>query len=65
MSVVEIESAIKQLPANELAEFASWFEEFHARAWDRQIEQDIRTGKLDALGQRAKTDFEAGRCKPL
>lgn len=65
MSVIEIESAIQQLPADELSELARWFEEFHARAWDEQIERDVETGRLDTLGQQAKADFEAGLCKPL
>ncbi len=42
-----------------------WFEEYWADAWDRRIEADIQSGKLDSLGRQADADFEAGRCKPL
>jgi hypothetical protein len=65
MDVKEIESAIAQLPPSELAELAKWFEEFQARVWDEQLEQDVHSGRLDALIQQAEQDFEQGRCEPL
>ena len=65
MSLREIETVVAQLPPADLAEFAQWFEEFQADAWDRQIEQDALAGRLDALGQQADREFEAGRCRPL
>lgn len=65
MDVKEIESAIAQLPPSELAELAKWFEEFQARAWDAQLEQDIKGGRLDALIKQAEQDFERGTCEPL
>ena len=34
MSVKELEKAISQLSAGELAKFSSWFDEFRAEAWD-------------------------------
>ena len=42
MSVEELQSAISQLPAEELNRFSQWFEEFLADQWDRHIEADIR-----------------------
>jgi len=65
MILKELESAVTQLPADELAAFARWFEEYWADAWDRRIEADIQSGKLDSLGRQADADFEAGRCKPI
>ncbi len=65
MSLQELESAVSQLPADELNAFARWFEEYLADAWDRRIEEDIKAGRLDEAGRRADADFEAGRCKPL
>jgi hypothetical protein len=65
MSLQELESAVSQLPAEQLNAFARWFEEFLADAWDRQIEADVAAGRLDELGRRADADFEAGRCDPL
>lgn len=65
MSLDELETAVTKLPAEELAAFARWFEEYLADAWDRRIEADIRAGRLDEAGRRADADFDAGRCKPL
>ena len=65
MSREEIESAIALLPASEVAKLAKWFEEFQARVWDQQLEEDVQAGRLDALVEQAEEDFEQGRCEPL
>ena len=49
MSVAEIEAAIKTLPKEELVRFNEWYQEFLEEAWDEQIRQDVRAGKLDFL----------------
>lgn len=61
----EIESAIAQLPAAEVAQLAQWFEQFHAQMWDDQIEKDVKTGRLDSLLEEAALDSESGCCDPL
>lgn len=65
MSVLELEQAISQLPAEELSKLAAWFEEFMADEWDKQIERDVAAGKFDQIIRKADEDFEAGRCTPL
>ena len=65
MSVKELESVVAKLSPAELSAFAEWFEEFMADAWDKQIDADVRAGKLDHLGKQADDDFKAGRCRPL
>ena len=65
MSIEEIESAVSGLSATELARFSQWFEEFIADQWDRQIEHDMQTDRLDAALKRADEHYEAGRCTPL
>jgi hypothetical protein len=65
MSIEELEMVVSHLSTEELASFSQWFEEFRAKQWDRQIEADILAGRLDAAGQRADDDFEAGRCTSL
>ena len=64
MVLKDLESAITQLPADELAACAA-LEVYWADACDQQIEADIKSGKLDESGRQADADFEAGRCKPL
>jgi len=65
MDVREIESAISQLPRAQVAELAAWFEKFHAQLWDTQIEQDVRSGRLDSLLEETKRDLDSGSCEPL
>jgi len=52
-NVKSIEKAVEALPPSELAEFRLWFAEFDAAAWDKQIEQDAASGKLDDLASEA------------
>ena len=65
MSVQEIESAIANLPPDQLAALAEWFDEYRADEWDRQIEADAKAGRLDALVREAQADIAAGRTRPL
>ena len=55
----EIEAAVSKLSADVLCAFTRWFEEFLADDWDRQIEADIRSGKLDKAGRRADASIDA------
>ena len=65
MNIEELESVVSGLPADQLARFSEWFEEFMADQWDRQIEQDVAAGRLDAAIKRADDHYAAGRCTPL
>lgn len=65
MRVHEIEAAIAELTPEELAEFAAWFEEYQAKAWDEQIARDVRAGRFDPLIQRAREQIKAGEGRPL
>ena len=64
-TVNEIESAVSKLSRDELHSFRSWFHEFDADAWDKQFEQDVHAGRLDALADEALRDFREGRCRDL
>ena len=66
MSQVEmLEQTVKQLSPGERAAFRSWFIEFDAAEWDRQIERDSETGKLDRLVQSAVEEHKAGKTKRI
>jgi hypothetical protein len=58
----EIEEAVRRLSPKELAAFQSWFAQLDAAAWDRQIEEDVVAGRLDALADEALNDLREGRC---
>ena len=62
-TVREIELAVSQLSPEQLATFREWFDEFDAKAWDKQFELDAVSGKLDELASQAILDFRAGKCK--
>ena len=54
-----------QLFEGEIQDFSNWLQEYLNDAWDKQIEADTKSSRLDQLIQRAKADIEANRVKPL
>jgi hypothetical protein len=64
MTVAEIESAIVQLPPKDLAELAAWLREYHQEVWDKQIENDLEAGRLDAMLAQVDKECEAGLARP-
>ena len=66
MSKVEaVEREVQSLSSAELAAFRQWFHEFDAASWDRQIEEDVRAGKLDRLADAALQALKAGKYTEL
>jgi hypothetical protein len=65
MSVQEIEKAIENLPVREIHELADWLAERRNQLWDKQIEEDAKAGRLDALINRAKDQNRQGLTRPL
>lgn len=61
VTVRDIEEAIRRLAPAELAAFRAWFAEFDAEAWDRQFEEDVAAGRLDALAEETLRDLGSGR----
>ena len=59
--IEQLEHDVKKLTEDELSAFRQWFMNFDAEAWDRQIENDLRAGKLDRLAQKALADYKAGK----
>ena len=65
MSAAEIIDQVQKLPAKEVFELARWLRKYEAELWDKQIEADIRAGKLDKLGEEALAELRAGRTRPF
>jgi hypothetical protein len=65
MSVREIEVAITKLPAKQVGRLTAWLVEYHHKLWDKQIEEDLESGRLDALLEAADKDHAAGMATPL
>ena len=49
----EIEMSVESLPENEYGQFRLWFLERDWEIWDREIEVDSASGKLDILAREA------------
>jgi hypothetical protein len=64
-TVEDIEKAVSKLAAEDLARFRAWFEEFDAARFDRKIELDAQSGKLDRLAEQAIADCRQGRAHDL
>ena len=63
--IEKLEREVRDLSAKELATFREWFAAFDAAEWDRQLEEDVKAGKLDALADAALADHRAGRSQRL
>lgn len=65
MSVQEIETAITQLNSEEFWKLSDWIIEYRNQQWDKQIGEDAKAGRLDALINRAKEQNRQGLTRPL
>ena len=63
--VEKIEQDIRKLDRKELLAFRRWFREYDSDKWDRQIEEDVRAGKLDKLAEEALAEHRAGNSKEI
>jgi hypothetical protein len=63
--VQEIENTILSLPRKEYEELRRWFLDRDWDEWDRAIEEDAKTGKLDFLVREAADAKRKGRLREL
>ncbi len=64
-TVSEIEQAFEKLPDGDLLALREWIVKRDSDAWDRQIEADIKAGRLEHLMEKALADDAAGRTTPF
>ena len=57
----EIKAAIQQLTENDVRQLSVWLQEYLDEMWDRQIEADLVSGKLDKFIAKAEADIAANR----
>ncbi len=65
MSIEELESAIEALPADQYSVLRNWFLERDWTKWDREIEVDAASQKLDFLFEEAEGAKANGTLRPL
>jgi hypothetical protein len=63
--VEKIEQDIRSLNRDELLAFRRWFRQYDSDEWDRQIEEDVRAGKLDRFAEEALAAHRKGKSKEL
>ena len=60
-----LEEEIKKLSPEELAELRDWLLEQDAEAWDKEIERDAASGKLEKLFEKSLADHRAGKSREI
>ena len=64
-TLAEIQQAIISLPKSDYAQLIRWLREYDWEEWDREIEEDVRAGKLDALAAEAWEAKAKGELREL
>ncbi len=64
-SLSEIEHAVEKLSPAEFNKFRLWFFQYDQNKWDKQLENDINSGKLDQFAKEAISEYETGKTKKL
>lgn len=62
--VQEVKKIIQGFNTIELTQFREWFYDY-APAWDAQIEEDVKEGRLDSLAARAADEYKKGLCTEI
>ncbi len=52
-TLTEIQQAIISLPKSDYAQLVCWLQEYDWQEWDREFEEGVKAGRLDALAAEA------------
>lgn len=58
--LADIENKIINLSENDLKDFRTWFYEYDNQIWDKQLENDVHSGKLEDLASKAMNEYQSG-----
>ncbi len=64
-SLKTAEEIVSELSRKDLAAFRKWFAEYDWRIWDKQIEEDAASGKLDSLISEALAEYNSGKSSEI
>jgi hypothetical protein len=65
MSVTEIQAAIIELTNDDLATLMNWLDDYQAKLWGKQIDEDLQAGRLDKILAEVDKEYETGLAEPL
>ena len=65
MSAAEIIEQLPKLTDAERRAIIQKLRELDAEAWDREFEEDAKSGKLDRVAEEALKEYHAGKTKPF
>jgi len=65
LNVDEIKAVIESLPEKEFVQLRRWFTEKDWEKWDRQMEAQSESGKLDFLIREAFEEKHDGKLRDL
>jgi hypothetical protein len=61
MSVTEIQAAITELTSDDLADLMNWLDDYQAKLWDKEIDEDLQAGRLEkVLAEVDKEGYATG-----
>ena len=63
--IEELTNEVQQLSREELAAFRDWFRKYDSDEWDKEIEEDVLSGRLENLANEAIADHKAGRTEEI
>jgi hypothetical protein len=63
--IEELETKIMSLPKQDFVQLRNWMLDLDEAHWDRQIANDLKTGKLNHLIANARTEMAVGIAKEL
>lgn len=61
----KIEQEIASLDPTDVRKLAEWLAAYQADLWDRQIEEDAKSGRLDKFTETARIEIASGKFRPL
>jgi hypothetical protein len=64
-NLIELETEIKHLPEHEIRQLTERLQVYLDEKWDRQMETDLASGRLDNLIAKAEADIAANHVKNL
>ena len=65
MKLQELKQAIHELSFEERAELNRLLNDWEDDAWDKQMTENVKAGRLNDIINRAEADMEAGRYRKL